>query len=339
MTRQLKGTVSIDTNRGWLRLRFTHQGERYAFAIGLPDSPSNRKYTERIARQIELEIVSGHFDTTLTRYKPATKRAQLMPIHELFTRFMDEKAKSLYKRTLEKYACTLKNIQEFFKGKAASGIDVEAAERFSQWLAPQIAPITRKERLTQLRACWQWGIQQGWVETNPWLELPKRVKVPPKQKPKPFTREEIGAIILGFRNDAFYCHYADFVEFLLSTGCRIGEACGLQWRHVSHDFLQVWIGESLSRGTRKETKTNQARTINLTPRLSAMLRSLHGTCAPPRGGRHKSLTPDSLVFTSPRGSAIGKCQNSDFKLCLSFPEADLSLTFLSQLPMNNACNS
>jgi integrase len=148
-------------NRGWLSLRFTHQGERYTFAIGLPDSPSNRKYADRIARQIELEMLPGHFDPTLASYKPAARRAQLMPILYLFSRFMSDKEKSLYLRSLEKYACTLKNIQDFFKEKAASGIEVEDAERFSQWLAPQIAPITLKKRVTLLRSCWQWGIQQG----------------------------------------------------------------------------------------------------------------------------------------------------------------------------------
>jgi hypothetical protein len=93
-------------------LRFIHQGKRYAFAIGLPDNLSNRKYAEWVARQIALEMLSGHFDPTLSRYKPTTKRAQLMPIQELFTRFMSEKEKSLYWRSLEKYtlrSCTRKS--------------------------------------------------------------------------------------------------------------------------------------------------------------------------------------------------------------------------------------
>lgn len=132
------------------------------------------------------------------------------------------------------------------------------------------------------------------VETDPWKELIGRVKVPPKQPPKPFTREEIGAIILGFQTDRYYSHYADFVEFLFGTGCRIGEAIGLQWQHVFDDCSGVWIGEAYSRGTRKSTKTNKARTVEMTPKLQVMLK------------RRRPPEPDkeTLVFPGPEGGPI-----------------------------------
>jgi integrase len=102
---------------------------------------------------------------------------------------------------------------------------------------------------------------------NPWVEVVRHVKVPPKQMPKPFTKEEIGAIIQAFRADRYYSHYTDFVEFLFGTGCRTSEAIGLRWGHLSDDCSTVWIGETLSRGVRKPTKTNRARTITLTPNI------------------------------------------------------------------------
>ncbi len=81
--------------------------------------------------------------------------------------------------------------------------------------------------------------------------------------PKPFSQEEIKAIIQGFEQDKYYSHYVEFVEFLFGTGCRTGEAIGLCWKHLNEDCSTVWIGESLSRGIRKATKTNRARTITL----------------------------------------------------------------------------
>ncbi len=51
--------------------------------------------------------------------------------------------------------------------------------------------------------------------------------------PKPFTSEEIKAIIQGFEQDRYYSHYAGFVEFLFGTGCRTGEAIGLCWKHLN----------------------------------------------------------------------------------------------------------
>ena len=65
-----KGSINIESDKGWLRLRFSCQSKRYAFALGLPDSKVNRKVAEQKAKQIELDILSGNFDSTLKKYKP-----------------------------------------------------------------------------------------------------------------------------------------------------------------------------------------------------------------------------------------------------------------------------
>jgi integrase len=112
--------------------------------------------------------------------------------------------------------------------------------------------------------------------------------------PKPFTHDEIHKIINGFENSTHYSHYTDFVLFLFGTGCRIGEAIGLLQKHINDDFSTVWIGESLSRGIRKATKTNRARTITLTPKLQKMLQQR----------RLDSFNLDDLVFALPNGNPI-----------------------------------
>lgn len=161
-------------------------------------------------------------------------------------------------------------------------------------MSDRYGQLVLKERIGLLKACWEWGQKKGLVVTNPWVELAQRIKVPPKQMPKPFTREEIGAIIQAFRSDRYYHPYADYIEFLFGTGCRTSEAIGLKWKHLSDNYSTVWIGESLSRGVRKSTKTNRARTIALTPRLKAMLLDRRLT----------NPDPEELVFTSPTGKAI-----------------------------------
>jgi integrase len=307
-----KGAIKIESDKGWLRLRFSHLGKRYAFAVGLPDTLTNWKYVaDKIARQIELDILSGHFDPSLARYKPQTVRACRMQVIDLFGQFINHKAKEVYQRSLEKYQATLKHLQEFFEDKPASAITRNDAEKFSEWLSTKIAPITLKERLTLLNSCWQWGIKEGILETNPWAELVGRVKVPPKQL---FTKEEIGAIIQGFRSDGYYHPYAGYVEFLFSTGCRTAEAIGLRWKHLSDDCSTVWIGESLSRGVRKPTKTNRARTITLTLSLQAMLLKRKPT----------NPDPDELVFTAPQGGPIDDCnfRNRAWKTILTRLEID-----------------
>ena len=68
-TRAKKGTVSVTTDRDRLRLGWRYKGKRYFLFIGLPDTITNRRVAEAKASQIELDMMSGHFDPTLRAYK------------------------------------------------------------------------------------------------------------------------------------------------------------------------------------------------------------------------------------------------------------------------------
>jgi integrase len=305
-----KGTIAVEVFKDRLRLRWGYAGKRYCLYIGLPDTKVNRVAAEAKARQIELDIASSNFDATLKKYntEQQVKRSSL-PIVDLFERFTAEKAKSVYHRTLEKYKATIEYLRQYFKEKTADSVTLSVAESFVEWLQGRNSERTLKERLQLLRACWEWAIEQGILESNPWSDLVVRVKIPPKQKSKPFTLEEIRAIIESFRSDRYYDYYADFVEFLFGTGCRMGEAIGLRWGHLSDDCSSVWIGESVSRGVRKSTKTNRARTITLTTRLQEMLLNR----------RPQNPDSDSLVFLTPHGYAIDdhNFRNRAWKIVLS----------------------
>ncbi len=310
-----KGTVNIEAYKDRLRLRWGFSGQRYCLYIGLPDTQVNRKAAEGKARQIELDIASGNFDRTLIKYKTEQQvKREPLKIAEFFYNFMQEKAKSIYKRSLEKYKATHGYLQKYFKDKQAITVTVLVAEKFSEWLSSQISPLTAKERLTLISACWEWGVKQELIDTNPWSELVARIKVPPKQKPKPFTSEEIEKIIHAFYNDFYYRHYADFVEFLFGTGCRTGEAIGLRWEHISSDCSSVWIGESFSRGVRKSTKTNKSREITLTSRLQKILNNR----------KPENPNPNDLVFPTPKGHPIDdhNFRNRAWKTVLSNLDID-----------------
>lgn len=292
MADQNKRIVQVGADKGWLRLRWTYQGKRYALTLGLPDSNVNKTVAQQKAHQIELDIASGHFDPSLKRYKPQYQRLAQISAVNLFRLFAEEKAKQVYQRSLEKYQATINYLAEYFQDKPAQ-ISESTAEDFVKWLSDHHGQLVLKERIGLLKACWEWGQKKGLVVINPWVGLAQRIRIPPKQMPKPFTREEIGAIIQAFKSDRYH-QYADYVEFLFGTGCRTSEAIGLRWKHLSDDCSTVWIGESLSRGVRKSTKTNRARTIALTPKLQTMLLDRKST----------DIDPDGLVFSSPTGKAI-----------------------------------
>ncbi|ELR97394.1 tyrosine-type recombinase/integrase [Gloeocapsa sp. PCC 73106] len=305
-----KGTAKIENDKGWLRIRFTHQQKRYAFALGLPDTQLNRKVAADKAHKIELDILSDNFDATLEKYKSLKNNhkssPQFLTGEDIIQRFIDRKAKTVSTpRSLEKYQTVLKYLQNFQCKDGNQKISLADLplniwtethfEEFYEHLSKKLSPLTLKQYLVWLSAIWQWGIAEKMIkQEDPWLTLINRVKVPPKQMPKPFNRAEIHKIINGFEHSKYYSHYTDFVKFLFGTGCRTGEAIGLRWQHLNDDCSTVWIGESLSRGIRKATKTNRARTITLTPKLQKILGER----------RPDSFNPEALVFGSPLGNPI-----------------------------------
>lgn len=277
-------------------MRWSHAGERYCLSLGLPDGLVNRSVATAKAAIIEGDLATGNFDLSLDKYRPQRLiTATSLSITGLVERFTQHKSKTVYKRTLSKFKALYKPIDEFFGNKPAASITEDEAEDFRLWLSKRLKPATVKERMVSLNACWKWGMKQGLVSSNPWADIPRRVKIPPTQKPKPFTQREIATIVAAFRQSKHYCHYADFVEFRFGCGCRIEEAIGLRWGHVSEDCSQVWIGEAVSRGKlRKTTKTNRARQFQLTPRLQQILLARRPT----------NYQPEDLVFPAPRGGTI-----------------------------------
>ncbi len=311
-----KGTVVVQVFKERLRLCWSYLGTRYFLSVGLPNSKVNRLVAERRARQIELDIASGYFDPTLKKYKPeATLKRSQFSISSFFELFWKEKQKTVSIRTFESYHASVRYLTQYFRDKPVESIDVPTAEQFIEWLNKQgLRDVTRKTYLTLIKAILDWGLKKGLVELNPWQELVSRVRVAPKQMPKPFTKGEIAAIIQAFRTDRYYHHYADYVDFLFSTGCRTSEVVGLRWRHLSDDCLTAWIGETLTRGVRKSTKTNRARTITLTPRLQELLLTRRPT----------NPDPEGLVFSSPQGGAIDdhNFRNRAWKAILAYLKID-----------------
>lgn len=298
----MKGKVKIETDKGWLRVRFSHLGKRHAFALGLPDNKTNKAAAQSTATRIELDILSGNFDPTLAKYKPEkvveAHKQDRETVTALYKRWMAHKAKEVAPKTMEKFRATLAYLFQHFDGKPVEFLGEKDAEAFIHWqrntvLTTQgknLSMVQVKRRVEELEACWRWAN----AESNPWEILASRIRIPPKQAPKPFTKSEMLAIIQGFRDSPYYNHYAPYVQFVFATGCRTGEAIALKWKHLNDDCSAAWIGESLSRGVRKATKSNRARNIDLPQSAVDLLMTI----------RPSPFNPEASVFTSPTGLAM-----------------------------------
>jgi integrase len=294
--------VTIEAFRGKLRLRFD-DGKRQCISLGVTDSPIGRSQALRKKAQIELDWQLGaeHYDQTLLKYKPRTlgKAATEISAPELFDRFTKHqaKAKGLAPSSIKNRYQSIASALKKYLDKPAHQVGKHDAESFAaECEARKLSGRTIKEQLWLLESAWAWGVGRYHLSpNNPWVGMADRFKPSPKQAVKPFTIEELQAILAAFASHTKYRHYSDFVSFLANTGCRFGEAAGLRWKHLGANYTTTWIGESCSRGVRRSTKTGKARTVLLSPSTQKML-----------AARFEAMQPkaDDLVFPGSKGGAI-----------------------------------
>ncbi|MEM1240657.1 MAG: phage integrase SAM-like domain-containing protein [Cyanobacteria bacterium P01_H01_bin.26] len=225
--RALKGEIALHVDKGWLRLRWNHQGKRYVMAVGLVDTPGNRALAEAKGAVIRADILSQQFDKSLVKYR--YEASDSLTVVELYQKFIDWKRRQVTKRSLDKYLGLKSHLQAYFGTRQSDRVTEDHALDFRDWLSKKLSPATARERIGMMRSCWSWAVGKKLVAENPWKTV--RVKSPPKQRPRPFTQDEYRRISAEFREN--HTQYADFVQFLMGIGCRPGEAAGLRWGHLS----------------------------------------------------------------------------------------------------------
>lgn len=291
-TKARKGTVAIQSVKGRLRLCWSHNGKRYFLSLVQKDTKINRAAAQLTASRIEEDIRTENFDPSLNKYRAGEQRRSRLGGIELFDRYIRHKEPSLKKITLNKYrAIRAVLIEQFREGEE---IEVEGAISMIQHLRQRLATETIKGWLSVLNACWEWAIESGTVQDNPWKRARKTLPKSKTPRPKPFTEDEVKRIIELFRTDPRLKHYGDFVEFRLKVGARSGELAGLRWSHLSSDCSRIRISESIVRRERQSTKTGEEREFLLSPGIQNLLLRR----------RPANAKPDDLVFATVTGRAV-----------------------------------
>ena len=322
-----KGTVSIGTSNGWLRLYWTYQGKRDHCYLGAKDTPTNRELAQNRAELLAVDLKNGTFDPTKEKYRlfpkqevvqRATEPKRIDDLWEWYRKGYRFDAES----TEDGYRYALRKLKEFWGDRPIQGFREEDGFRFVDWLMEKsLSQETRKSYLYRIRDVWQWAARRGYgVEADPWTEAIKGVKLT-QRLPSPFTRTEIDELIQVFQTDERLAHYADYVRVALNLGCRPGELLGLRWKHVAKDFSRVDIVEQLTRKKeRKLPKKGKTRAIPLNETVKDILKRRWDAVCVSQGGEPPS--PDSLIFTSVRGKAIhtGNFRKRYWRLALELAE-------------------
>lgn len=297
-----KGSVGVESFQGRLRLRLPRQiysGKQKYLTLGLADTPENWKEAEAKAWQIEKDILAGYFDPTLAKYKPQTHLTVVeaikpaITLSELWDKYTEYRKPQIAETTLRiQYAAVRNHIAKL------PTKDLKDAIKIRDFLVANLSNDAARRTLTQLSACCEWACESSLVSNNPFHGMAKKIQVVKDETDTidPFTAEERDTIIAAFEQHPCYSYYAPFVKFLFMTGCRTGEAVGLQWKHISPDCKAITFCESVSSQLkiRKDCKTHKTRKFPCNAPLRALLLSI----------KPNNYDPESLVFPSKRGGVI-----------------------------------
>lgn len=300
-----KGTPALESYQGRLRIRFRVNGQQKTFSLGLADTDENRVKGESIARQMQLDMLSGNFDSTLGKYKPHTHLTVVEAIKpkvglnltQLWEKYTEFRSKQVSETTLKlNYARVASHIQKFPSKSLDDAITIRDS------LLAKASGYTAKRVITQLNACCDWAVKSNLIDQNPFHGMAADIDLPKTESEcvdvDPFTKEEKDIIIQAFKQHQKYNHYTSFVEFLFLTGCRTSEAIGLKWKHIATDCSKIIFCEAVvnvsSKKIRKGLKTQDKRTFPCNKQLQTLLLSI----------KPENIEIDSPVFTSIQGQEI-----------------------------------
>lgn len=302
--RRSRGVPQLETRGNKLAVRMTYQGRQLRKSLGLPATPWGRYAAQSILSQIERDLGYGEFDPTFAKYLPKEETpATQLTTRQLWQAFIDHRLAmgTSGQAIASRYRPIAANLGRF-KREITSH---QVARDFIDLLRSRQTALIANQNLSLLKGWGDWAVEHGYWESNHFAGIAP-LKAPHREAVRPFTREEIQAILTTAKTDPVAYRYHGFILTLLTLGLRPSEAIGLRWGHIDLTRGEVTICESLSRAPdgktagyarqRKSTKTGNARTLTLPQSVLTMLQGRLAETGNP--------APDDLVFTSATGKPI-----------------------------------
>jgi len=257
----------------------------------LADSQGNRRLAKAKAAQIESDIVLERFDQTLAKYKPVTPAIQKESaerLGDLWHQYTLFKSKVLSPSSLRDFKKVANHIQRLPSQSLAR------SRTITNYLLDNLSPDTARRVIMQLNACCEWAVEREIIPVNPFKGTRSHKISNGRLSINPFTAEERDLIIERFEEEPQHQSYASFVRFLFLTGCRTGEAVGLQWQHLDPSFSLICFQEAVVEGQRGKTKNGKIRKFPINQTLKQLLITI----------RPSSPEPETSVFTDSLGGLI-----------------------------------
>lgn len=179
---------------------------------------------------------------------------------EAVTRYLQENAD---KRTLDDDKAHLRQLHPYLVDKRLEAVNMDALWPFINHRREidGVANATINRALEVVRRILHLARDEwGWLDRFPKLRMLRE----PKRRIRFLTRDQADELIQTAPE-----HLAPVIRFALSTGCRMGEILGLEWRRVDFERRVAWLDP----GT---TKNGEGRGIPLNQEALLALRSVQG---------------------------------------------------------------
>lgn len=289
-----------------IRLQFTVEGVRFSFSPlpgGKWENKRDRRLVAAIATQIENDILSGHFDPSLERYRHKPSIAQI-PLRQTskteinWLDVWDDWVGSLDLKPhtkVDHYQCARRTIE-----KAGNPPINDVC-----WLGSlELATSTFNRRLSMLRSAVAHSVKSGKISTDPLAKIAAREtsleeEEAAESKKRPLNDAEILRIIDYF--DKHHPAYAAFVQFLLFSGVRTGEAVGLRWQDIDLEKKVIFITQTITRERGKYQKVKKRPKTMQSNRSLKMSDRIYEVIVKISFAKHD---PGDLIFKSPKDCVI-----------------------------------
>ncbi|MDX2231365.1 MAG: DUF3596 domain-containing protein [Leptolyngbyaceae cyanobacterium bins.349] len=151
--------LKLCNNNGSIQLKFSVDGKRYSFNPvrgGSFGNPHDMAKAQAIATQIQLDILAGHFDSSLTRYKPASPES----ISQDSPSTPQDSLLTLWDDWVEYLCLPAHTKANHYHQVRQMLVKANPALVDTLWFTQStLAPATFNKRLGMLRSCMEWAIK------------------------------------------------------------------------------------------------------------------------------------------------------------------------------------
>lgn len=252
--------TGVAPNKNHLRIWFMYEGQRRWEAIGVPDTPKNRKMAGELRSNIVYRIKTGTFDyrsefPDSPLFKNEVGSSKSVAIREVADLWLKLKkpdwANSSYITTERRVRVTLdiigngKDIRSVMQ-KDLLNLRIELLS--GSYFTGRKMNIEKKGRtastvnssMADLKAIFAFAHGNGYIEANPMTGIKPLKKS--NKRPDPITRDEYPRLIAACSTR----QTANMWSLAILTGLRHGEICALAWEDVDLEAKKLTVCRNLT---------------------------------------------------------------------------------------------